>query len=57
MLICKHCHEVEERPATDVMRMLALEIKAACFNENIKTIEIQDICSKCGALNKQPDLT
>ncbi len=57
MLICKHCHEVEERPALNVMSMLALEIQLASFSEYSKTIEIQGICSKCAALDKHPDLT
>ncbi len=52
MLICKHCHEVEERPAADVMRILALEIQQAGFREYSKTIEIQGICSKCSSITK-----
>jgi Fur family transcriptional regulator, zinc uptake regulator len=52
MLICKHCEEVEERPASDVMNMLSQELQLAGFSEYSKTIEIQGICSKCALLNK-----
>ncbi len=52
MLICRHCLEVEERPANDVMIILARELREAGFNEYSKTVEIQGICSKCAALNK-----
>ena len=50
MLICKHCQEVEERPAINVMRTLAEEIQLSGFSEYSKAIEVQGICSKCSAL-------
>ncbi|MGR9087091.1 MAG: transcriptional repressor [Gammaproteobacteria bacterium] len=47
LLICKLCHEVEERPATEVMTALAGEITRANFIAQSKAIEIQGICKKC----------
>jgi len=47
LLICKHCHEVEERPAADVMKALSYEIEQAGFIGHSKAIEIHGICAKC----------
>jgi len=47
LLICKQCHEVEERPAPEVMRSLLSEIKQAGFIAHSKAIEIHGICAKC----------
>jgi len=47
LLICKQCHEVEERPAPEVMRSLSSEIKQAGFIAHSKAIEIHGICAKC----------
>jgi len=53
MLICEHCHEVEERSAASVMQALAAEIDKAGFKVHSKAIEIHGICAKCaGILNK-----
>ncbi|MEC4748417.1 transcriptional repressor [Methylomicrobium sp. Wu6] len=47
LLICKHCHEVEERPAPAVMSALSTEIEQADFIAHSKAIEIQGICTRC----------
>jgi Fur family transcriptional regulator, zinc uptake regulator len=47
MLICKRCHEVEERPATEVMQALTNEIQNAGFSAHNRTIEIHGICANC----------
>ncbi|MGZ8143829.1 MAG: transcriptional repressor [Methylosarcina sp.] len=47
LLICNRCHEVEERPATEVMAALANEITQARFVAHSKAIEIQGVCSQC----------
>ncbi len=47
LLICKHCHEVEERPAAAVMQALSSEIEQAGFIGHSKAIEIHGICRKC----------
>lgn len=47
LLICKQCHEVEERSATEVMSALAQEIKQAQFIAHSKAIEIHGVCKKC----------
>jgi Fur family transcriptional regulator, zinc uptake regulator len=52
LLICKHCQEVEERPAVDVMTALTLEIKQAHFVVHSKALEIHGICAKCAELKK-----
>jgi Fur family transcriptional regulator, zinc uptake regulator len=48
-LICVQCHEVEERPATELMRALANEIKEAGFLQQSRVIEIHGVCAKCAA--------
>ncbi|MGZ8184832.1 MAG: transcriptional repressor [Methylobacter sp.] len=47
LLICNRCHDVEERPATKVMKALAHEVEQAEFIVHSKAIEIHGICSKC----------
>jgi Fur family transcriptional regulator, zinc uptake regulator len=47
LLICKHCNEVEERPAPKVMEALAQEFYQAGFVPHSKAIEAQGICAKC----------
>jgi len=47
LLICKHCHEVEERPAPKVMEALSQEFSQAGFVAHSKAIEAQGICVKC----------
>ncbi len=47
LLICKQCHEVEERPAMEVMAALSDEIKQARFIAHSKAIEIHGICKNC----------
>ncbi|MCX7097400.1 MAG: transcriptional repressor [Methylococcales bacterium] len=50
LLICKHCHEVEERPAPEVMSTLSAEINQAGFMVHSKSIEIQGVCAACRQL-------
>ncbi|MDO9106379.1 MAG: transcriptional repressor [Methylovulum sp.] len=50
LLICKHCHEVEERTATQVMQALSEEFTQAGFIAHSKAIEIHGLCSKCAGL-------
>jgi Fur family zinc uptake transcriptional regulator len=47
LLICKQCHEVEERSAPEVMGALSSEIRQAHFTAHSKAIEIHGICAKC----------
>ncbi|MBL1262855.1 transcriptional repressor [Methylomicrobium sp. RS1] len=47
LLICKECHEVEERSAPAVMDALSSEIDQAGFIAHSKAIEIHGICAKC----------
>lgn len=47
LLICKHCQEVEERTAPQVMQVLADEFKEAGFTAHSKAIEIHGLCSRC----------
>jgi len=47
LLICKHCNEVEERPAPIVMGALSQEFSKAGFVAHSKAIEAQGICVKC----------
>ena len=53
LLICELCQEIEERPATKVMKALSLELAEAGFNAQRKSIEIHGICSRCS----QPETT
>ena len=50
LLICKHCLEVEERSAQDVMLALSKEIKQAGFIVHSKAIEVHGICAACQKL-------
>jgi Fur family zinc uptake transcriptional regulator len=47
LLICKECHEVEERSAPAVMDALSSEIDQAGFIAHSKAIEIHGVCTKC----------
>ena len=47
LLICKHCNEVDERSAPDVMSALSQEFKQAGFMVHSKAIEVHGICAKC----------
>ena len=51
LLICKHCHEVEERSAPDVMLALSQEFNQAGFMVHSKAIEVHGICAKCQKLS------
>lgn len=55
LLICKRCHEVEERPATSVMQALSQEFDQAGFIVHSKAIEVHGICVKCVALYGDQD--
>lgn len=52
LLICKYCHEVEERTATNVMLALSDELKQASFIAHSKAIEIHGICRTCATSPK-----
>jgi Fur family zinc uptake transcriptional regulator len=54
LLICKHCQEVEERSAKEVMLALSDEIKQAGFIVYSKAIEVHGICAKCQKLSSVP---
>ena len=54
MLICEHCHEVEERTSANVMEALAAEIVKAGFQAHSKAIEIQGVCAKCAGITAKP---
>lgn len=47
LLICKLCHEVEERPAAKVMQTLSDELDLAGFTVHSKAIEVHGICVNC----------
>ncbi|MEQ1543712.1 transcriptional repressor [Methyloglobulus sp.] len=47
LLICKHCNEVEERPASEVMQALSQEFYQAGFSPHSKAIEAHGICANC----------
>jgi Fur family zinc uptake transcriptional regulator len=51
LLICKHCQEVEERSAADVMAALSHEIEQAGFMMHSKAIEVHGVCAKCRSLS------
>ena len=53
LLICKHCQEVEERPALAVMDAVAREIQQAGFVVHSKAIEIHGLCALCA--QAEPD--
>lgn len=47
LLICKHCEEVEERSAKEVMSALSEDTQKAGFTVHSKAIEIHGICKNC----------
>lgn len=51
LLICKHCLEVEERSAKEVMLALSQEINLAGFIVHSKAMEIHGICALCQKLS------
>ena len=51
LLICKECHEVEERPAPLVMQALTKEFAEAGFTQHSKAIEAHGICCRCRAMS------
>jgi len=53
LLICKCCHEVEERLAPQVMQAISDEFSQAHFTAHSKAIEAHGICGKCRALGLQ----
>ena len=50
LLICKQCHEVEERPALKVMSALTEEFSDANFVTHSQAIEAHGLCAKCNEL-------
>jgi len=51
LLICKHCEEVEERSAKEVMSALLEDTQKAGFTVHSKAIEIHGICKNCQNLS------
>ena len=49
LLICKHCLEVEERTATQVMHAVSTECLSAEFVVSSQALEIHVTCKKCSA--------
>jgi Fur family zinc uptake transcriptional regulator len=49
LLICKICHDVEERAAAAVMLALSEELQAAAFVVHHKALEIHGICADCAS--------
>ncbi|PKM12510.1 MAG: Fur family transcriptional regulator [Gammaproteobacteria bacterium HGW-Gammaproteobacteria-3] len=47
LLICERCHEIEERPAPEVMARLSQELATANFSSQRKSIEIHGVCGRC----------
>ncbi|NJD07780.1 MAG: transcriptional repressor [Methylococcaceae bacterium] len=47
LLICNACHEIEERPALEVMAALAGEVDIAGFTVHRKAIEVHGLCRQC----------
>jgi len=47
LLICKHCHEVEERTSAPMLQALSEELSDAHFIAHSKAIEIHGICGNC----------
>ncbi len=47
LLICKQCHEVEERPALKVMSALTEEFTDAGFVTHSQAIEAHGLCANC----------
>lgn len=47
LLICKHCGQIEERPAPEVMTALVREVERAGFTLHGKALEIHGICANC----------
>lgn len=47
LLICDRCHNVEERPALDVMAAAARESAAAGFVARRQLFEVHGICADC----------
>lgn len=47
LLICESCHEIEERPAPEVMASLSRELADAGFRARHQSIEIHGLCSHC----------
>jgi Fur family zinc uptake transcriptional regulator len=56
LLICKHCQEVEERSAKEVMLALSQEINQAGFMVHSKAIEVHGVCAKCQNLSGDQNL-
>ena len=47
LLICRLCHEIEERPAPQTMESLTRELAATGFTVQRKSIEIHGLCARC----------
>jgi Fur family zinc uptake transcriptional regulator len=47
LLICKTCHQVEERTPEKMLKALSTELQNAQFTAHSKAIEIHGICNHC----------
>ncbi|WP_459989781.1 transcriptional repressor [Methylosoma difficile] len=52
LLICKQCHQVEERTPEIMLQALSAELISAHFTAHSKAIEIQGICGNCAQSNE-----
>jgi Fur family zinc uptake transcriptional regulator len=48
LLICTHCHEVDERPAKTLMEAAKEEVFLANFQVRRQLFEIYGLCAHCG---------
>jgi len=48
LLICTHCHEVDERPAKALMESAKEEVFLANFQVRRQLFEIYGLCAQCG---------
>ena len=49
LLICERCHNVDERPAPELMAVAEQEIRAARFIPQHQSFEIRGLCAECAA--------
>jgi Fur family zinc uptake transcriptional regulator len=47
LLICERCHQVDERPALELVAAAAREIEATRFTAHRQSFEIRGLCASC----------
>lgn len=52
LLICDHCHRVDERAAPEFMAAARLEIRSAEFRPRRQSFEIHGLCADCAGLDE-----